>query len=176
MKISPSFFRSLLLAVAVALFSAFAAAQTRNTAFQTTPYFNNYFSATFNGTVEANSSRSDNGQSTNYIYESTNHGVTQVVVVRIVDHDIAVDYTSSDFYANDDRTGGTVDQTSRDHWQGHPFTYTFRHYQREGNDLGKRTRFIIVNSRTVIFIYQIAAYSYDDRPEWLDFEYSLSIK
>jgi hypothetical protein len=171
-------FRSLSMAIAVTLLSAFAVAQTQtqNTAFQNTPYFNNYFSVNFNGTVQTDSSRSDNGQSTNYIYQSTNHGVTQVVVVRIVDHDIAVDNTSSDFYANDDRTGGTVDQTSKDRWQGHPFTYTFRHYQRDGNDLGKRTRFIIVNSRTVIFIYQIAAYSYDDRPEWLDFEYSLSIK
>jgi hypothetical protein len=145
----------------------------------TTPYATTNFSATFDGPVTAMlPTRNGENTSTDYKYVSQNGKVAEAVTVRFIDHDIAVDYTSSDFYANDDRTGGTVDtaNTSHDSWNGAPFTYTYRTFTLDGVILTKRTRYIIVNAREAIFIQQITAVGYEDRPEWLDFEYSLRIK
>ena len=155
--------------------------------FQTTPYSTNNFSATFNGPVTADPmQRSTDGQSSNYAYYSFNEttGVGQIVIVRFVDHDISVDYTSSDFYANDDTTGGVITNRSTTTYQGHPLTYTRHGYTEDGVQLSKRTRFIIVNSREVIFLEQIAPFvDYDqfptldgDKPQWVEFEDSLNIK
>ena len=144
----------------------------------TTPFDGAYFSATFNGTPSVKTYRSADNESSNTVYSSMTDTVAEIVTVRIIDHDIAVNYTSSDFYANDDRTGGTLDNdsTTRNVWCGLPYTYTFRNFELDGVKLVKRSRYIIVNSREVIFIQQIAVASYEDRPEWLDFEYSLRIK
>jgi hypothetical protein len=150
-----------------------------NTGKATTPYSTNNFSATFNGAVTAKSAERNSPTAVDYVYFSQNENVSESVVVRFVDHDIAVDYTSSDYYANDDRTGGTVDSSSTSHgtWgNGSVYTYTFRTFTFEGVELTKRTRYIIVNSREVIFVYQVTRKGYEDRPEWLDFEYSLRIK
>jgi hypothetical protein len=181
MKIS---IKSLYLSVISALlFATFAAAQIQYpvnpnpTAFQTTPYSTSYFSVAFNGAVSTTTSRTANNQSSNTTYYSGSHGVSQGVTVRIIDHNIAVDQTSSDFYADNDTTGGTIDSRSTDVWEGHIFTYTRRLYNApDGTQLSKRSRFIIVNAREVIFIIQICPASYEDRNEWLDFEYSLRIK
>ncbi len=179
--------KSLVFAVIVLLLATFAGAQQcgntgPNAGFATTPYSANYFSATFNGPVTfTEAGRSDDNQSSNYTYLSKNANVVQLVTVRIVDHDIPPDQTSADFYANDDRTPGEDTSYRKtgtwcsDHGDV-PYTYTFHVYTRNGSELRKRTRNIIVNSRTVIFLEQIALNSYDDRNEWLDFEYSLRIK
>jgi len=146
------------------------------TAFQTTPYSTSAFSATFNGGVETSGYRSSENHSSNSVYISTNHGVMQRIVVRTVDYDIPVDLTSSNFYADDDTTGGTIDNRSTAVWEGHPYTYTRHLYTVNGVEFSKRTRYIIVNSRTAIFIQQVSASSYNDQPEWYDFEYSLRIR
>lgn len=161
---------------------AFAGIALASTGLQTTPFETPQFSATFNNTVTLEpASRSKDNQSTNYVYTSYSDTNTtgQAVIVRFVDHDIDVNYTSSDFYANDDTSTGTVSNTSNGTYQGHPFTYTARKWNESGVDLIKRTRFIIVNSREVIFIIQIAPdtnNSYGDREQWMDFENSLNIK
>lgn len=168
--------------IAFALLATLACAQYPtgpNTGKQTTPVSNQYFSVTFNGSIITDTSRSTDNQSSNYAYASMDHDVIQIVIVRFVDHDIAADYTSSDFYANDDTTGGpgaVIDTRSQDTWEGHPFTYTRRLYTDKGVQTSKRTRYIIVNSREVIFVEQIAPAAYADHDEWLDFEYSLRIK
>lgn len=174
--------KSLMLSVVTLLLAAFAVAQYQypqgpNTGLQTTPYSNNYFSATFNGSIETSGAlRNDNGTSTSYIFQSVNHRVSQAVLVRILDGDIPVDYTSSDFYAHDDRTGGTVINRSQGMWEDHPYTYTCRTFIQDNVEYSRRTRFIIVNSRMAIFITQTSLNSYNDQNEWLDFEYSLRIK
>ena len=155
-----------------------------NTGKANTPFSTAQFSATFNGPVEAQAaSRSAQNTSTDHSYISTGNdfkdtSVGQKITVRFVDHDIAVDYTSSDFYANDDSTGGTVDtaNTSNGVWEGHPYTYTYRTFTLNGVQLTKRSRYIIVNAREVIFVQQISLVGYEDRDQWLDFEYSLRIK
>jgi len=162
------------------MLSAFALAQYPvgpNTGFQTTSFSNSYFSAVFNGAVEAAAGqRNSANTSTTYVYSSSNANVSQSVLVRIVDQNIAVDTTSSDFYANSDNTGGEIRTTSHDVWEGHPFTYTFRVFTSGGVEYSRRTRIIVVNSREVIFISQTVLNTYDDQNEWLDFEYSLRIK
>jgi hypothetical protein len=177
MKIKALF---LALAFSVLAIAGMAGAGT----FQNTPYSTNSFSATFNANVTADAPvASDDNQSTNYSFWSYNptQTVGQLVIVRIVNHDIPVDLTSSDFYADDDRTGGTITNRSTGEYQGHPFTYTRRDYVDNGVELSKRTRFIIVNSREVIFIMQIAPFTdgpvgSGDQPQWFEFEDSLSIR
>jgi hypothetical protein len=161
-------FYSLWLAAIGFLLSVTAFAQ------QSTPYSTPNFSATFNNAVTTDTSSQTN--SVSYSYKSVTESVAQTVTVRIVDHDIAVSHESSNFYANDDRTGGTMSDVKQDYSQGHPFTYSCHTYDFSGVRLTKRTRFIIVNARTVIFISQISAAAYNDTAEWTAFENSLIIK
>jgi len=175
--------KSLMLAVVVLLLVAFAGAQCTyptgpNTGFATTPYDTNYFSATFNGLVTfKEAGRSADNESSNYYYRSSNPNVSQQIMLRTVDHDIQNDMSSAEFYRNDATTPGE-DRSNRSagDWCGHPYTYAFYVFPSNGYELRERVRYIIVNSRTVIFLTQIALNSYDDRNEWLDFEYSLRIK
>jgi hypothetical protein len=169
-------FMTIILAVMMSVAAVAQYPTSPNTGKANTPYSVATFSATFNGAVAVRTQT--NTTSSDVIYTSNNGTVAQLIAVRTVDHDIAVDYTSSDFYANDDRTGGTVDTANTAHnvWEGHPFTYTFRNFMYEDVNLSKRSRYIIVNSREVIFVEQVSAANYADRDEWLDFEYSLRIK
>jgi len=148
-----------------------------NTGKANTPFAATNFSATFNGPVTALPMARQN-TSTEYAFFSQNASVAEKVTVRFIDHDIDVNYTSSDFYANDDITGGTVDVANTVHgsWNGAPYTYTYRTFTLDGFTLTKRSRYIIVNAREVIFLQQVSRVGYEDRPEWLDFEYSLRIK
>ncbi len=161
-------FHSLWLAAIGLLLSVTAFAQ------QSTPYSTPNFSATFNGAVATETATHPN--SVSYRYESSAQGVGQTVIVRIVNHDIAVNHESSNFYNNDDPTGGTVSDVKQDYYQGHPFTYACRTYDVGGVSWTKRTRFIIVNARTAIFIWQISRADYNDTAEWTAFENSLIIK
>jgi hypothetical protein len=148
-----------------------------NAGTQVTPFSNQYFSATFNANPTVGTgARSDTAM--NYTVSSYTESpvVGQSITVRIVDHDIPVDYTSSDFYANNDSTGGEVITTSRNVWEGHPFTYVARKFTVNGETFQKRERYIIVNSREAIFLTEIIPAGQDDQNEWLDFEYSLRIK
>lgn len=146
---------------------------------QTTTFSNNYFSATFNGPVTDETKRNSGNTSTNYLFKSGpgTNGVYQIVDVRIVDHDIAADLSSSNFYADSDTGLGPVTDRSTNVWEGHPFTYTRRVKTYDGEEYETRTRYIIVSSRVVIFIQQFAPTSLDtNQREWFDFEYSLRIK
>lgn len=172
--------KSIVLTLVLSLL-AIAGIASANTGLQNTPYATQQFSAVFDGPVEVEAmQRSADGQSSNYSYFGHNGTVGQTITVRFVDHDIAVDFTSSDFYADDDKTGGVVENRSTGMWQGHPFTYTRRHYTDQGVELSKRTCYIIVNKREVIFVVQIAPYQIGpegtpDQPQWYDFVYSLNI-
>jgi hypothetical protein len=152
----------------VTLFAALTTAQT--------PFSNDYFSATFNGPVSTGSARQ--ATSTTTAWYSGNNGVYQYVVVRVVDHDIAVNQTSADFYADTDTaSGGAIENRSTDTWEGHPVTYTGRKYtDPQGFVMFKRARFIIENSRTVISIQQFALYSLDDKDQWQNFVSSLKTR
>jgi hypothetical protein len=171
------------IAVILALASSMVAAQINYpvnpnpSGLQTTPYSTSTFSATFNGPVKVlDSYRSEDNQSSNTVYSSVNENAAQIIIVRFIDHDIAVNQESADFYADDDRVGGTITNRSTGSWEGHIYTYTMHHYVKDGYALTQRCRYIIVNSREVIFIEQISSEDYNDQNEWLDFEYSLRIK
>ena len=133
------------------------------TKFQTTFYSNDQFLATFNSSVTVTIEQKNT--STDTIYQSFNHGVVQAISVRIIDHDIPVDVSSSDFYMNNDPLDTPI-----------TVTYAYRQFTFSGSVFSKRTRAIIVNAREVIFVTQIAAMSYDDQNEWFDFEYSLRVR
>lgn len=170
-------------AVILALASSMVIAQTdypvnpNPTGLQTTPYSTPNFSAIFNGTVKVSGvERSEDNQSSNTVYSSLNNYSLQTIIVRFIDHDIAVNQASADFYADDDRVGGTITNRSTGTWEGHIYTYTMHHYVKDGYSLTQRCRYIIVNSREVIFLEQISSEDYADHDEWLDFEYSLRIK
>jgi hypothetical protein len=148
-----------------------------NTGAATTPYATNVFSATFNGPVEVQeASRNAANTSTDYTYESNNGRVLQVVTVRVIDHAIAVDYTSSDFYVNDMTGCNSKTDVSRGTWDNRPYTYVFCTTTSGAYTVTIRVRYIIVNSTTVLMIKQGALESDNDRDQWLDFEYSLRIK
>jgi hypothetical protein len=140
-----------------------------------TTYSNSYFSATFEGPVKDDIERNPSGKSTNHTYEFCCTNVDQEVIVRTLDSDIPVNFSSSNFYANDDNTGG-ITSTTTGNYQGHPFTYSLRRFTRDGKEISKRERFIIVNPRVVMFISQAALWNYDDSNEWSNFVTSLDIK
>lgn len=154
--------------------------------FQNIPYSTSNFSVMFNGSVQLmnNAVRSANNQSTNYTYGSQVGDVAQLVTVRFIDYDIPVTQESADFYANDDAKGNDVTNRSTGVYQGHLFTYTRTRVVEDGVATAKRTRFIIVSPREVIFISQItpfvdltnSAIGTADQPQWIEFEDSLNIK
>jgi len=155
----------------VALMLAFAVS-----GFAQTTYTTSQFSAAFNGSVRVDTF--SNPTNTNVRYQSTTpDGVTQAITVRTVDHDIAVSTASSDFYMSTDPTGGTVRGISRGTYQGHPYTYAFHDKVNEAGvvEYSVRVRYIIVSSREVIFIEQVAPETLDDQQEWFRFEASLGI-
>ena len=173
MKFLSSLFLALVLSV-----SALAQYPTSpNTGKATTPYTTGVFSATFNGPVTAkDSGRNTANTSSDVTYVSSTELIAQAVVVRFIDHAIAVDYTSSDFYVNDLTGCDTKDNLSQGTWDGRPYSYVFCTYTTGGQTYTERVRFIIVNSTTVLMVKQLALEANNDRDVWLDFEYSLRIK
>ena len=156
-----------IIALAFALtISAFA--QTANTS---------QFSASFNGPVAVRTYSNPTNNNTEY-FSHDSRGVYQFVTVRTIDGDIAVNTASSDFYMNNERFGGVVSNVDHGTYQGHPYTYAFFDKAPDGNggQQSERIRYIIVNSRTVIFIFQIAPESVEDRDAWVTFEATLNIK
>jgi len=179
--------KAIVLTLVLSLLAIFGIAKASPN-FQTQTYSTSTFSATFNGPVTASSTQ--HATNTDYNYFSSSNGVMQMITVRFINHDIAVDQTSADFYANDDAsggsgsTGGEVTNRSIDSYQGHVFTYTRRHSFADGIDYAKRTRFIIVNSREMMFVTQVVPFEdlsgpvvgNGDQPQWIEFEDSLNIK
>lgn len=165
--------KSLLLITVLFVLSAFAAAQT-------TQFSNNYFDVTFNeGPVTAHTpSQNDAKTSTNYAYSAENDVVFQDVTVRLIDHDIPTDYSSTNFYADDSLKHGEKEiNRSTGTYQGHIFTYNCVTFvDDDGITYSTRTRYILINSREVYFIFQITRADYDDKAMWDQFEATLNIK
>jgi len=130
--------------------------QTTYSTPQPTTYSNSYFSATFEGPVKDDIEHNPGGKSTNHTYEFCCTNVDQEVIVRTLDSDIT--------------------STTTGNYQGHPFTYSLRRFTRDGKEISKRERFIVVNPRLVMFISQAALWNYDDSNEWSNFVTSLDIK
>lgn len=143
---------------------------------QTTAYSNSEFSAKFNGSVTLDPHTQE--KSTEIIYESNLGQVFQGVVVRHVSYDLAVTQANADFYADNDSmpAGDVSSNRSSGTYQGHYYTYLYHTYTDGGVEYTKRVRNIVVNSREVIFIWQIAPTEMNDRDEWIEFENSLDIK
>ena len=160
--------KSMFLAASLLVLSAFAVAQT---------FSSNYFDANFVGAVTSSNKRNDANTSTDYMYNASNDNVVQYVISRVVDHDIPVDYSSTNFYANEDAQKGEVLSRSTGMYQGHPFTYLcIKYTTKAGYVLTERDRYIIIGPREVYFISQTSLASYDDNAEFLALENSLNIK
>ena len=159
--------KSMLIAATLVLLTAFAVAQN---------FTNNYFTATFTGTVQSSTVRNDANTSTNYDFSARSANLVQNIDVRLVDHDINVDYSSTNFYADIDAQHGTVQNRSTGTYQGHPFTYTCITYTSStGSVLSERNRYIMIGPREVYFVTQTSLASYDDKAEWDAFESSINI-
>ena len=171
------FLSMIVLALALSVSALAQYPASPNTGAATTPFATNVFSATFNGPVTTGSAvRNSTDTSTDVTYVSYTSLIAQGVVVRSIDHAIAVDYTSSDFYVNDLTGCDTKANISQGSWDNRPYTYVFCTYTAGGQTYTLRVRFIIVNSTTVLFIKQLALEADNDRDQWLDFEYSLRIR
>jgi hypothetical protein len=142
------------------------------------------FSADFNGAVSVNSFRNDKNTSTRTRYTSVSGDVHEEVLVVAVDHDIAVDLTSSRFYRDQDANVGetlTTDFNSDGTYQGRVFSYGCFLSRFDGVNYIRLTRYIIVNSRTALFISMSLPNSDARTSEgaiqaWVDFERTLVIK
>ena len=157
--------KSVLLAITLFVLSALAVAQN---------FTNNYFSATFVGTVTNSEKRNDTNTSTNYYFDARNTNVLQDVDIRLVDHNIPYGITSTDFYANNDfnlraktNPGATVSDRGTGTYQGHPFTYQVIRYSEGGYNYTERNRYIYIGAREVYFVTQTSLASYDDNAEWV---------
>ena len=177
--------RSGLLAVSLLCMSMVAAVSQ-------TVYSGPNFTASFNGPV--NVSTFNNATNSNTSYFATDGTIITRVIVRNVNHPIAVDFTSSQFYRNHQCEGGDIaetllDSTNSAYYAGHPFTYGACSYTYNGVPYFTLQRSIIINATTVIFIsmdvpQSIAARSTTTDSDggnnaflgWVNFENSLSIK
>jgi len=163
--------------VAVLFCAAFGTAQT---------YSTNLFSVGFNGTPTVSTTRNQANTSTRTDYRVWDGTVLEQVLVVNIDHTIPVDYTSSDFYRDEDASAGEVLSTannSQGMYQGRPFSYGCFLSTFNGADEIRMTRYIIVNATTAIFISMelpdAATYPRDTNNAfkgWEDFESSLNIK
>jgi hypothetical protein len=147
------------------LLSAFAVAQS-------TPYSAPNFSTIFNSPVTTTSKRNNAGTSTDYFYNAKNKDIEQVVSVRQVDHDIDLDKSSTDFYAGQASKNLTLDDRKDGIYQGHRYVSVQVH-----NAIKERkVRVILVNSRTVLMLFQQASLGSDDSADWNALVNSLIVK
>lgn len=145
------------------------------------------FSASFNGAVKVNApTRNPANTSTSTSYVSVKGNVVEEVTMRTVDHDIAVDLTSSQFYRDSFAStvsGSTFTNRNSDGtYQGRPYSYGNYSYTDGGVKTWVFARFIIVDSRTVVMIFlqipesEVQLNDKEVLPEWQRFENSLSIQ
>jgi hypothetical protein len=131
------------------------------------------FSASFNGAVKTWAKESDVKTSTNDYYSSETSGITELIAVRIIEHDIAVDNTSLDFYIGQTiKNGGTVVRSVYSTVQGHPAVTALIHK----DDDSQRWMYIMLDARTVLVLAQTTSWSTGDQTEWDAFVNSLVIK
>jgi hypothetical protein len=140
------------------------------------------FSATFNCPVmvdgpdpQYDSDGSPLGTSTGYWCGSIGPGLSmETIRVTRFDRDIAVDF----LYADPDHKQMNEERwvdTSKGYYQGHPFTYVKAEFT--GNDQlrWRRSKLIVVNARTTIWILMDAPVHLSDDKTWEDFANSLVI-
>ncbi|MGA2207759.1 MAG: hypothetical protein ABSG10_13610 [Terracidiphilus sp.] len=168
-------FKCLLLAGAILLVPAVSGAQTP------TPYSTPQFSATFNGPVTAQppARTSTTNDSVDLFYSSEVNGVEQIVAIRTMDSPAytTADFSSSDFYAQQIAATGTLEDSSQDRYQGHPFSYTKALMtQQNGSKMVQRDRFIILSDRTMAFVRMTAPPDRDGDAVWETFANSLVFK
>jgi len=146
-----------LMFVAVLLLSAFAVAQS-------TPYSNKVFSATFVGPVtETAADRNMQNTSTSVFYNAAANGVYQSVSIRTVDHDIPVDQSSLDFYADGAAKNGYVqDDRKNVSLQGHIGIYINLHNTDITGTTRRRVWYIIVSPRQVLALMTEGDATVDD--------------
>lgn len=149
-----------------------------NTGKATTPYSTSVFSITFNGPVSIETAtRNDSNTSTDVMYDSNNGTVSQFVTVRTIDHAIPVDFTSTDFYVEQQSGCETKTDLSKGYWgDNHPYSYSFCTFFLGDQKYTLRTRYIIVNSTTLLTVQQAAKENDNNRDQWMDFECSLRIR
>ena len=167
-----SFVMTIILAV---MMSVAAVAQTYSTP---------QFAVNFTGTVNVSSFRNNKNTSTRTDYVAVSGNVREEIMVVSIDHDIAVDLTSSRFYRDQDASAGETFVTnfnSDGTYQGHLFSYGCFLSQFDGVNYIRLTRYIIVNARTAIFISMSLPNPEERTSEgslkaWQDFENTLVIK
>ena len=147
-------------------------------------YNNSRFSAIFNGPVTVTTVTHATNTDTNYT--SVNGNVEEQVIVRVVDHDIPVDFSSTEFYRDRDASSDEklmTEVNSNGYYQGHPYSYGDVLGTDNGVSYYRFERSIVVNSRTAIFIRMIRPVNESNNKtaagavqEWQDFENTLDIK
>jgi hypothetical protein len=150
------------------------------------------FSASFNGAV---TSRTYNNATNSNVEYSANDGtIVTSVTVRTVNHPIAVNFESANFYHDQACGEGAkqVGDVNNAYYQGHPFAFSICAYTAK-NDVPYYTmeRVIIVDATTVIFIDMDVPQSIADVTDsqvtsasgkknafvgWVNFENTLTIK
>ena len=171
------FLSSLFLALVLSVSALAQYPASPNTGSATTPYATNVFSITFNGPVSiTNVGRNAENTSNDIVYSSDNGTIFQFVTLRIIDHTIPVDFTSSNFYVEHQSGCDTKTDLSQGTWDNRPYSYSFCTFTMDGQKYTLRTRYIIVNPTTVLMVKQAAKENDNDRDQWLDFEYSLRIR
>jgi hypothetical protein len=157
--------KSLLFFPVFLLLSAFAVAQS-------TPYSAPNFSAIFNSPVTTSSSRNNAGTSTDYFYNAKNKDIEQAVCLRTIDRDIDLDKSSTDFYAGQAAKNMTLDDRKDGVYQGHMYVSVQVH----NATMERKVRVILVNSHTVLMLFQQAPVGTDDSADWNTLVNSLVVK
>lgn len=139
---------------------------------QSTPYSTPNFSATFNSPVTTSTDRNSDGTRSNYYYGAKNKGVEQLVCVRIIDHDIDLNKSSTNFYADQAAKGMTLEDRKDGTYQGHLYVLVRVH----DATAQRKLWVILVNARTVIMFLQQAPVGADDSSDWSTLANSLIIK
>jgi len=134
------------------------------------------FDATFVGAVTSATSRSTANTSTNYDFTASDTNIFQDIDVRLVDHDIAVDYSSTDFYADIDARQRRSARAVNRRVSGTPLHLHLCEVHGRWSVLTERDRYIMIGPREVYFITQRSLASYDDKAQWDAFESSLNIR
>ncbi len=148
-----------------------------NTGQATTPYATSTFSITFNGPVVIEAAvRNTENTSTDVTYDSNNGNIYQMVTIRTIDHAIPVDFTSSNYYVEHQTGCDTKTDLTTGYWDNRPYSYSFCTFSIQGEKYTLRTRYIIVDSTTMLRVQQVAKEDDNNRDAWLDFEYSLRIR
>jgi len=143
------------------------------------------FSATFGCSVKVNSPDPQHdkdgktviGTSTGYWCGSSNPGLTlETINVTKFNRGIAVDFSYSESYQKDMNEDDDLLDVSNGYYQGHPFTYVKAEFTGDGQRRWRRSKLIVVDSRTTIWIMMDAPVELSSDKNWENFANGLVIK